>query len=94
MEELKTNISNIGFNLEKVKDELDFLMDKLENVVSDEIWNRLSKMEDELKEAIELNEENTDLSDDLSQIDGRKFAYNLKYNYEYAELYKEIMEEL
>ena len=41
-----------------------------------------------------LNKENYDLSDDLSQIDGKKFAYNLKYNYEYAELYKEIMEEL
>ena len=94
MEELKTNINHIDTNLKNVKDNLDYLMYKLENVVNDEILSYLSKIEDELKEAIELNKENTGLSDDLSQIDGKKFAYNLKYNYEYAELYKEIMEEL
>ena len=94
MEELKTNINHIDINLKNVKDDLDFLMDKLKNVVNNEILFYLSDIEDELKEAIELNKENTDLSDDLSQIDGKKFAYNLKYNYEYAELYKEIMEEL
>ena len=94
MEELKTNINNIDTNLKNVKYNLDFLMDKLKNVVNNEILFYLSDMEDELKEAIELNKENDDLSDDLSQIDGKKFAYNLKYNHEYAELYKEIMEEL
>ena len=94
MNELKTNINHIDTNLKNVKDNFDYLMYKLENVVNDEILSYLSKIEDELKEAIELNKENTDLSDDLSQIDGKKFAYNLKYNYEYAELYKEIMEEL
>lgn len=94
MEELKTNINHIDINLKNVKDNLESLINKLKNVVNDEILNYLSEMEDELKEAIELNRENTDLSDDLSQIDGKKFAYNLKYNYEYAELYKEIMEEL
>ena len=94
MEELKTNISNININLENVESNLYSLKSKLENVVNDDIWECLSEMEDELKEAIELNKENTSLSDDLSQIDGKKFAYNLKYNYEYAELYKEIMEEL
>ena len=94
MYELKTNINNIDINLKNVKDNLDSLIDKLKNVVNDDIWERLSEMEDELKEAIELNKENTSLSNDLSQIDAKKFAYNLKYNYEYAELYKEIMEEL
>ena len=94
MEELKTNISNININLEKVDDKLYSLKSKLENVVNDDILDCLSEMEDELKEAIELNKENTSLSDDLSQIDAKKFVYNLKYNYEYAELYKEIMEEL
>lgn len=94
MEELKTNINHIDINLKNVKDNLESLMNKLKNVVNDDILDCLSEMEDELKEAIELNRENTDLSDDLSQIDGKKFAYNLKYNYEYAELYKEIMEEL
>ena len=94
MEELKTNINNIDINLKNVKYNLDYLMDKLENVANDNILNCLSEIEDELKEAIELNKENTDLSDDLSQIDAKKFVYNLKYNYEYAELYKEIMEEL
>ena len=94
MEELKTNINHIDISLKNVKYNLDFLMDKLKNVVNNEILFYLSDMEDELKEAIELNKENDDLSDDLSQIDGKKFAYNLKYNYEYAELYKEIMEEL
>ena len=94
MEELKTNISNININLENVESNLYSLKSKLENVVNDDIWECLSEMEDELKEAIELNKENTDLSDDLSQIDAKKFVYNLKYNYEYAELYKEIMEEL
>ena len=94
MEELKTNINRIDTNLKNVKYNLDFLMDKLKNVVNNEILFYLSDMEDELKEAIELNKENDDLSDDLSQMDGKKFAYNLKYNYEYAELYKEIMEEL
>ena len=80
MEELKTNINHIDTNLK--------------NVVNDDILGCLSEMEDELKEAIELNKENTGLSDDLRQIDGKKFAYNLKYNYEYAELYREILEEL
>ena len=94
MEELKTNINHIDTNLKNVKYNLDVLMDKLKNVVNNEILFYLSDMEDELKEAIELNKENDDLSDDLSQIDGKKFAYNLKYNHEYAELYKEIMEEL
>ena len=94
MEELKTNINHIDINLKNVKDNLDSLMDKLKNVVNDDILDCLSEMEDELKEAMELNKKNTDLSDDLSQIDGKKFAYNLKHNYEYAELYKEIMEEL
>ena len=94
MEELKANINHIDTNLKNISDDLDSLMDKLKNVVNDDILDCLSEMEDELKEAIELNKENTDLSDDLSQIDGKKFVYNLKYNYEYAELYKEIMEEL
>ena len=94
MEELKTNINHIDINLKNVKDNLESLISKLQNVVNDDILDCLSEMEDELKEAIELNKENTDLSNDLSQIDGKKFVYNLKYNYEYAELYKEIMEEL
>lgn len=94
MEELKTNINHIDINLKNVKDNLESLINKLKNVVNDDILDCLSEMEDELKEAIELNRENTGLSDDLSQIDGKKLAYNLKYNYEYAELYKEIMEEL
>ena len=94
MEELKTNINHIDINLKNVKDNLESLISKLQNVVNDDILDCLSEMEDELKEAIKLNKENTDLSDDLSQIDGKKFVHNLKYNYEYAELYKEIMEEL
>ena len=94
MEELKTNINHIDINLKNIKDNLETLISKLQNVVNDDIWECLSEMEDELKEAIELNKENTDLSDDLSQIDAKKFVYNLKYNYEYSELYKEIMEEL
>lgn len=94
MEELKTNINHIDINLKNVKNNLESLINKLKNVVNDDILDCLSEMEDELKEAIELNRENTDLSDDLSQIDGKKLAYNLKYNYEYAELFKEIMEEL
>ena len=93
MEELKTNINHIDTNLKNVKDNLDYLMDKLKNIVNDDLWECLCEMEDELKEAIKLNKENIILSDDLSQIDGRKFVYNLKYNYECAELYKEIMEE-
>ena len=93
MEELKTNINHIGINLENIKINLKSLKDKLEDVVNDDILDCLSEMEDELKEAIDLNKENTDLSDDLSQIDAKKFVHNLKYNYEYAELYKEIMEE-
>lgn len=91
---IKQIINHIDINLKNVKDNLESLINKLKNVVNDDILDCLSEMEDELKEAIELNRENTDLSDDLSQIDGKKLAYNLKYNYEYAELYKEIMEEL
>ena len=94
MEKLKININNIDIALQNSKDNLDLLMDKLKNVVNDELWDTLSEMEDDLKEAINFNKENVVLSDDLSQIDANKFAYNLKYNYEYAELYKEIMEEL
>ena len=94
MEELRANINNIDIALQNSKDNLDLLMDKLKNVVNDELWDTLSEMEDDLKEAINFNKENVVLSDDLSQIDANKFAYNLKYNYEYAELYKEIMEEL
>ena len=94
MEELKTNINHIDINLKNIRDDLDSLIDKLKNVVNEEIWECLCKMEDELKEAINFNKENVVLSDDLSQIDAKKFVHNLKYNYEYAELYKEIMEEL
>ena len=94
MEELKTNISNININLENVESNLYSLKSKIENVVNDDIWECLSEMEDELKEAINFNKENVVLSDDLSQMDAKKFVHNLKYNYEYAELYKEIMEEL
>ena len=94
MYELKTNIYHIDINLKNVKDNLESLINKLKNVVNDDILDCLSEMEDELKEAINLNKENTDLSDDLSQIDAKKFVHNLKYNYEYSELHKEIMEEL